>query len=171
MGYVGDELKELLKYITRRANNHGQLPTNLSNLSFDCKLDGRPFTVMSTSHCPFQFTLGQLSSMSTIYDTQGKGWNSVNTKRYFRLENPWEETRQQEQLMTTLHQFKENLILLCTMYEIKKVDTKKHSGITFCIRGFLKIMIDETRQFERGIKHCSKTTSTIIMISRLVMNF
>ena len=40
--------------------------------------------------------------------------------------------------MTTLHQFEENLILLCTMYEIKKVDTKKHSGITFRIRCFLK---------------------------------
>ncbi len=138
MGYIGDDLKEMMKYILWRATNRSQITTHLGHLSFECKLDGRPFTVMSTSHCRSQFNLGKLSSILTIYDNQGEGWSVVNTKRYFWLEDPWEDTSQQQPLMTTSHQFEENLILLCTMHEIKKVDPKKHSCRLFCIRCFLK---------------------------------
>jgi hypothetical protein len=76
--------------------------------------------------------------MLTVYDNQGEGWSAVNTKRYFWSEDPWEDTSQQQPLITTLHQFEENLILLCTMHEIKKVDPKKHSCRLFCICCFLK---------------------------------
>jgi hypothetical protein len=40
-------------------------------------------------HCPLQFNLGELSTMSTIYDTKGEGWSKVpNIERYFRSDNP-----------------------------------------------------------------------------------
>jgi hypothetical protein len=92
MGYIGDDLKEMMKYILWRATNRSQITTHLGHLSFECKLDGRPFTVTSTSHHPSQFTLGKLSSMLTIYDNQGEGWSAVNTKRYFWSEDPREDT-------------------------------------------------------------------------------
>jgi hypothetical protein len=107
MGFVGDDHNEILKYIMWRANNHGQISTNIVNFSYGCTINGRKYHVVTTPHRPFQFTLGQLSTMSTIYDNQGKGWNPVNIKRYFWSDNSWEEIRQQELLMmTTLHQFK-----------------------------------------------------------------
>ncbi len=44
---------------------------------------------------------------------------------YFCLDNPHDDDQVQP-LMTTLHQFKENMILLSTMYEIKKIVPTKN---------------------------------------------
>jgi hypothetical protein len=72
-------------------------------------------------HCPLQFDLGEFSTMSTIYDTKGEGWNKVpNIERYFRLDNPHDDNIAQMPI-TTLHQYKENLILLMSVSEIKKI--------------------------------------------------
>ncbi len=59
--------------------------------------------------------------MSTIYDTKGEGWNKVTyIKRYFHLDNPCEDNMAQAPI-TTSHQYKENPILLMTLFEIKKI--------------------------------------------------
>ena len=59
--------------------------------------------------------------MSTIYDTKGEGWNKVpNIERYFCLDNPPDDNIAQAPI-TTLHKYKENLILLMTVFEIKKI--------------------------------------------------
>jgi hypothetical protein len=59
--------------------------------------------------------------MSTIYDTKGEGWSKVpNIERYFRSDNPHDDNTAQAPI-TTSHQYKENLILLITVCEIKKI--------------------------------------------------
>jgi hypothetical protein len=59
--------------------------------------------------------------MSTIYGTKDEGWNKVpNIERYFRLDNPCDDNVAQAPI-TTSHQYKENLILLMTVFEIKKI--------------------------------------------------
>ncbi len=72
-------------------------------------------------HRPLQFNLGELSTMSTIYDTKDEGWSKVPTiERYFRSDNPRDDNIAQAPI-TTSHQYKENLILLMTMFGIKKI--------------------------------------------------
>ncbi len=102
-------------------------PSNGSLLMGSCKLDnGRQYTIINLHHRPLQFNLGELSTMSTIYDTQGEGWNKVpNIKRYFRLDNPCDNNIAHAPI-TTSHQYKENLILLMTMSEIKKIILRKN---------------------------------------------
>jgi hypothetical protein len=59
--------------------------------------------------------------MSTIYDTKGDGWNKVpNIERYFHLDNPRDDNIAQTPINTS-HQYEENLILLMTVFEIKKI--------------------------------------------------
>jgi hypothetical protein len=53
-------------------------PSNSFLLTWSCKLDnGRQYTINSLHHHPLQFSLGELSTISTIYDTKGEGWNKV----------------------------------------------------------------------------------------------
>jgi hypothetical protein len=69
----------------------------------------------------FSLIWGELSTMSTIYDTKGEGWNKVpNIERYFHLDNLRDDNIAQAPI-TTSHQYKENLILLMTVSEIKKI--------------------------------------------------
>jgi hypothetical protein len=58
--------------------------------------------------------------MSTIYDTKSEGWSKVpNIERYFHSDNPCDDNIAQVPI-TASHQYKENLILLMTVFEIKK---------------------------------------------------
>jgi hypothetical protein len=58
--------------------------------------------------------------MLTMYDTKGVGWSKVpNIERYFRSDNPRDDNIAQAPITTSL-QYKENLILLMTVFEIKK---------------------------------------------------
>ncbi len=125
MGYTGDDQDAILEYLTWQNTNHIQIPSYLGPLTYQCKIDGRAYTVISAPHCPFQFTLGELSSMLTIYDNKGDGWSTVNYRKYFWLDNPRNDNQVQP-LMTILHQYKENMILLSTMYEIEKIVPKKN---------------------------------------------
>ncbi len=97
-------------------------PSNGSLLTWSCKLDNSlQYTIKNLHHRPLQFNLGELSTMSTIYDTQGEGWNKVpNIERYFCLDYPRDDNIAQLPI-TTSHQYKENLILLMTVFEIKKI--------------------------------------------------
>jgi hypothetical protein len=48
-------------------------PSNGSLLTWSCKLDnGRHYTMNNLHHRPLQFNLGELSTLSTIYDTKVK---------------------------------------------------------------------------------------------------
>ncbi len=59
--------------------------------------------------------------MSTIYDTKGEGWSKVpNIERYFHSDNLRDDNIAQAPI-TTSHQYEENLILLMTVFEIKKI--------------------------------------------------
>jgi hypothetical protein len=59
--------------------------------------------------------------MSTIYDIKGEGWSKIpNIDRYFGSDNPRDDNLAQTPI-TTSHQYKENLILLMTVFEIKKI--------------------------------------------------
>jgi hypothetical protein len=59
--------------------------------------------------------------MSTIYDTKGEGWNKVpNIERYFCLDNSCDDNIAQAPI-TTSHQYEEYLILLMTVFQIKKI--------------------------------------------------
>jgi hypothetical protein len=113
MGYTGDDQDVILEYLTWQ-KNHIQIPSYLGPLTYQCKIDGRAYTVISAPHCPFQFTLGELSSMLTIYDNKGDGWSTVNHWQYFQSDNPHNEDQVQP-LMTIMHQYKENIILLSLM--------------------------------------------------------
>jgi hypothetical protein len=125
MGYTGDDQDVILEYLTWQKTNHIQIPSYLDPLTYQCKINGRAYTVISAPHCPFQFTLGESSSMSTIYDNKGDGWSTVN-----HWKHSWSDgthTNDQVQpLSTALHQYKENMILLSTMYKIKKIVLKKN---------------------------------------------
>ncbi len=120
MRYTGDNQDVILEYLTLQKTNHIQIPSYLGPLTYQCKIDGRAYTVISAPYHPFQFTLDELSSMLTIYDNKGDGWSTVNHWKYFWLDNPCNDN-QVQQLMTTSNQYEENMILLSTMYEIKKI--------------------------------------------------
>jgi hypothetical protein len=70
--------------------------------------------VISAPQCPFQFTLEELSSMLTIYDNKGDGWSTVYHWKYIWSNNPC-DNNQVQPLMTTSHQYEENMILLSIM--------------------------------------------------------
>ncbi len=125
MGYTGDDQNVILEYLTWQKSNHIQIPSYLGPLTYQCKIDGRAYTVIRAPHCPFQFTLEELSSMLTIYDNKGDGWSTVNHWKYFWSDNPHDDDQVQP-LMTMLHQYKENMILPSTMYKIKKIVPKKN---------------------------------------------
>jgi hypothetical protein len=116
--------------------NHIQIPSYLGPLTYQCKIDGRAYTVISAPHRPFQFTLVELSSMLTIYDNKGDGWSTVNHRKYVWSDNLRYDDQVQP-LMTTLHQYEENMILLSTMYKIKKIVPKKNRR-KFWIKCFMK---------------------------------
>jgi hypothetical protein len=106
--FHGDSQYKTHDYLLWRATKY---PSNGSLLTWSCKLDnGRQYTINNLHHHPLQFNLGELSTMSTIYDTKGEGWNKVhNIKRYFRLDNLHDDNIAQAPI-TTSHQYEENLI-------------------------------------------------------------
>jgi hypothetical protein len=81
--------------------------------------------------------MGELSTMPTIYNTKGEGWSKVpNTKRYFHSDYPHDDNIAQAPV-TTSHQYKKNLILLMTVFEIKKIVLGKNMQ-KFRMRCFMK---------------------------------
>jgi hypothetical protein len=119
MQFNGESQYKIHHYLIWRTTKY---PSNGSLLTWLCKLDnGWQYMINNLHHRPLQFNLGELSIMSTIYDTKGEGWNKVpNLERYFHLHNPGDDNIAQAPI-TTSHQYKENLILLMTMSEIKKI--------------------------------------------------
>ncbi len=118
MQFIGDSQYKTHDYLLWQATKY---PSNESLLMWSCKLDNcRQYMIKNLHHCPLQFNLGELSTMSTIYDTKGEGWNKVpNIERYFRSDNPGDDNIAQVPISTS-HQYEDNLILLMTVFEIKK---------------------------------------------------
>jgi hypothetical protein len=106
----------LLWWATKYHSNGSLLTWSCNNLD-----NSLLYTINNLHHHPLQFNLGELSTMSTIYDTKGEGWNKVpNIERYFCSDNPCDDNIAQSPI-TTSHQYKGNLILLMTVFEIKKI--------------------------------------------------
>ncbi len=116
MQFNGDSQYKTHDYLLWRATKY---PSNGPLLTWSCKLDnGRQYTINNLHHRPLQFNLGELTTMSTIYDTKGEGSSNVlNIERYLRSDNPRDDNIAQAPI-TTSCQNKENLILLITMFEI-----------------------------------------------------
>jgi hypothetical protein len=123
-------------------------------LTWSCKLDnGRQYTINNLHHRPLQFNLGELSTISTIYDTKGEGWSKVpNIERYFYSDNPCDDNIALAPT-TTSHQYKENLMLLMTMCEIRKIVLGKNRQ-KFWMRCFMK-------NYERGNNAIRKRHPTL----------
>jgi hypothetical protein len=92
--------------------------------------------VISSDHRPLQFNMGELSNASTIYDKKGKGWINVDKQNFFLSGDPCDNNATQP-LMTTSHQFEENVIILETMSHIKKNISGKNMK-KFCVRCYHK---------------------------------
>ncbi len=124
MQFNGDSQYMIHDYLLWPATKY---PSNGSLLTWSCKLDnGRQYRINILHHHPVQFNLGELSTMSTIYDTKGEGWSKVpNIERYFRSDNLRDDNIALAPI-TTSDQYKENLILLMTMCEIRKIVLGKH---------------------------------------------
>jgi hypothetical protein len=91
--------------------------------------------------------------MSTIYDTKGEGWSKVpNIERYFRSNNPCDDNLALAPI-TTSHQSEENLILLMTVSEIRKIVLGKNRQ-KFRMRCFMK-------NYERGNNAIRKRHPTL----------
>jgi hypothetical protein len=120
MQFNGDSQYKTHAYLLWKASKY---PSNGSLLTWSCKLDnGQQYTIKNLHHHPHQFNLGELSTMSTIYDTKGEGWNKVpNIERYFCSDNPRDDNIVAQAPITTSHQYEENLILLMTLFEINKI--------------------------------------------------
>jgi hypothetical protein len=91
--------------------------------------------------------------MSTIYDTKGERWSTVpNIERYFCSDN-LRDANIALAPITTSHQYKENLILLMTVCEIRKIVLGKNMQ-KFRMRCFMK-------NYERGNNAIRKRHPTL----------
>ena len=141
-GYIYDEIDIIQKYLEWRKQNIQELPNVFGQqLTYDVHCQGQHFSVISSPQRPFQYQLGQLSSMTSIYDKIGEGWEKINRKKYFRSGDVREDEAKQR-VMTTSHQFEENIIILQTLAQIKKISTGKNLR-KFRLRCYVK-------NFERG---------------------
>ncbi len=116
MGCTGDNQDVILENLTWQKTNHIQIPSYLGPLTYQCKIDGRAYTEINAPHCPFQFTLGELSSMLTIYDYKGDGWSTVNHRKYFWSDN----LRNDDQVQPLMITLPNCTILLCNMDENRR---------------------------------------------------
>ncbi len=135
MQFNGDSQYKTDDYLLWWATKY---PSNGSLLTWSCKLDnGRQYTINNLHHRPLQFNLGELSTMSTIYDTKGEGWCKVpNIERYFHSNNQCDDNITLAPI-TTSHQYEENRKLLMTVCEIRKIVLGKNMR-QFQIRCFIK---------------------------------
>jgi hypothetical protein len=89
--------------------------------------------------------------MLTIYDNKGDGWSTVNHHKYYWSDNPCNDDQVQP-LMTMSHQYEENMILLSTMYEIKKIVPKKNSR-----KFWIKCLMENYKRGNNAIHKRHKT--------------
>ena len=153
LGYDEKEIEVMTNHLSWRKKNLPQPVDSFGlQLSYECKIHGAPFTVSSTLYRPFQYKFGKLSNISTIYDKKGDHWDRVDPKRYFRSGDPRCDNARQSS-MTTSHQYEENIIILQTMSQIKKIITGQNLR-KFKIRCHLK-------HYDRGNHSIRKRHKTL----------
>jgi len=141
-GYHKKTVEIMSNYVSWRTTNLPK-PSEVigQQLLYDITLQDKALTVGSTAYRPFQYKFGTISNISTIYDRKGENWDKVNPRLYFRSGDPREDNAIQS-TMTTSHQYEENIIILQTISQIKKIPTGKNLR-KFKLRCYLK-------NFERG---------------------
>ena len=153
LGYIDHDIGTIQEYLEWRRRNIQELPNVIGNqLTYDVHCQGQRLSVISLPQRPFQYKLGQLSSMTSIYEKRGEGWDKINMKIYFRSGDIREDEAKQRE-MTTSHQYEENIIIMQTLAQIKKISTGKNRR-KFRLRCYLK-------NFERGNDTIRKRHKTI----------
>ncbi len=123
LGYDDSSCEVMLNYFQWRKSKGLVTQSLLSKqLIFNINCDGKDYKVISAPYRPYQFNMGEISSIASIYEKQGKGWDKINTRRFFLMGDSREDNAIQPH-MTSLHQFEENIILLETLADIKRTDT------------------------------------------------
>jgi len=84
-----------------------------------CQLDKNDYYIIGKSCRPVQFQIGQMSTMSSIYQTKGSGWSKVNTKQYFMPPTNLNNSDIPEKLMTTAKEYELAYLMLSTMDSIR----------------------------------------------------
>ena len=137
-GYIDDEIDIIQKYLEwRKQNIQERQKVFGQQLTYDVHCQGQHFSVISSPQRPFQYQLGQLPSMTSIYDKIGEGWEKINRKKYFRSGDVREDEAKQR-VMITYHLFEENIIILQTLAQIKKISLGNFRLLCF------------VKNFERG---------------------
>jgi hypothetical protein len=101
---------------------------------------------------------------------KGEGWNRVpNIERYFHSDNPHDDNIAQLPI-TTSHQYEENLILLMTVFEIKKIILGKNMQKIW-MRCSMRNYEQCKMLYAKGTQLCSKTRKIITIHLDSVMNW
>ncbi len=95
-------------------------------LRYNIKCNQKDYKVIISPYQPCQFNMGEISAISSIYDKKDSGWENINPRRYFLSRDAREDNANQP-VMTSSHQFEENIIVLETMANIKKNRHRKES--------------------------------------------
>ncbi len=141
-GYDDSSCEVKFNYFQWRINNGLVTPCiSGKQLIFNIKCENKDYQVISAPYRPCQFNMGEISSIASIYDKKGKGWEKKNPRRYFLSGDSREDNAIQPPI-TLSHQFEENIILLETLAIIKRTDTGKNQ-LKFRMRCFFK-------NYERG---------------------
>jgi len=141
LGYDDFSCEVMLNYFQWRKSQRSIQSLVGKQLIFTIKCDGKDYDVISAPYRPWQYNMGEISNIASIYDKKGKGWEKINRRRFF-LTGDSREDNAIPSNMTSSHQFEENLILLETLAEIKRTDTGKKTH-KFRMRCFFK-------NYERG---------------------
>ena len=97
--------------------------------SYQTILNKQEFIIHNSVTRPVQYSLYTLSTISTIYDKPGAGWDRINPGNYFisyYKTNEMGDVVQQEKKSTTPQQLEEDHITLMTMRNIKAVCSKSN---------------------------------------------
>jgi hypothetical protein len=118
----------LLKLSNKTRSNFG--------LSYQTVLNNQSYTIRSGITRPCQFVLGNISTISGITDSVGRGWDDKKIAHFFNESNNI-GYRQEEVLMTEFKHFEHAYILLSTMTKIK-LTTKKDKRHVLTIECYMQ---------------------------------
>jgi hypothetical protein len=83
-------------YLMKLSNNISSDP----GISYEAVMNSQRYIIRSGITCPYQLSLGNISTMSSITDSIGEGWDIRRVSKYFNEENN-SANQQQEAPMTT----------------------------------------------------------------------
>ena len=84
LGYDDSSCEVMLNYFQWRKSKASVTQSLLGKqLIFNIKCDGKDYKVISAPYRPCQYNMGEISNIASIYDKKGKGWESINRRRFF----------------------------------------------------------------------------------------